>query len=363
MCPIPYYTMSRQFKDPKQIRYKMVRHAKEHGIKPAARTFSTTVKTVKKWLNRWVVGTMQGLEERSRAPHKPFRRINEQQRKQVIDLKLRLPSWGAARMKRNYDLKLSEKAIRKIWREEGLMKMKRRKHKTKNDLRAVKAQWKLFQQTCVDTKDLIDIPELWPSIQKGYAPKMQYTAREVVSGLQFIAFAEEKFLTYSNLFIQIILDHLKECGVELRDCRIQSDNGSEFIGNWMANENSIFTRSIEAVGMVHHTIPPGAHTYQADVETVHRIIEDEFYEVEKFTGRIDFLSKASAYNLWFNVARKNSYKGNKTPWEIIQQRNPTISPRVTSLPPVFLDQLLMKKLESNSERGYDLIPHPCYSYK
>ncbi len=38
------------------------------------------------------------------------------------------------------------------------------------------------------------------------------------------------------------------------------------------------------------------------METAHRLIEDEFYEVERFTSRADFLAKAGAYNLWFNVA-------------------------------------------------------------
>jgi len=33
-----------------------------------------------------------------------------------------------------------------------------------------------------------------------------------------------------------------------------------------------------------------AHTYQADVETVHRIIEDEFFEIESFSSRQIFLN-------------------------------------------------------------------------
>ena len=78
------------------------------------------------------------------------------------------------------------KAIRKIWKEEGLLKKKRKKHKTKNDLRAVKAAWKLCEQIDIDTKDLIDIPELWPQIQDNGLPKVQYTAREVVSGLHYV---------------------------------------------------------------------------------------------------------------------------------------------------------------------------------
>ena len=111
-------------------------------------------------------------------------------------------------------------------------------------------------------------------------------------------------------------------------------------------------------GLVRQTIPPGAHTWQADVETVHRIIEDEFYEVESFKGREDFLAKATTYNLWFNVVRKNSYKGYKTPWQIIQERNSSIRPDIVTLPPVFLDEVFVKSLDSKHQRGYDVIPYP-----
>jgi hypothetical protein len=45
--------------------------------------------------------------------------------------------------------------------------------------------------------------------------------------------------------------------------------------------------------------PDRAHTWQSDVETVHRLIEDEFYEVEQFTSRTDFLAKARAYDLFW----------------------------------------------------------------
>ena len=362
MCPIPYYTMTRQSKDPKYIRFEMVRFARKHGIKPAARCFSTTPKTVRKWLRRWQPGTLKGLEELSRAPKKPFRRIPKAQRNRAITLKKRCPSWGAERIKRIFGLTISDKAIRGIWRKEGLLKKKRRKHKTKNDLREIKALWKLFEQLCMDTKDLIDIPELWPQLRLHNLPKVQYTAREVVSGTQFIAYAQERSLTYSTLFAEIIITHLQKCGVNLKGCRIQTDNGSEFIGSWQAKEDSAFTKTVQAVpGLIHQTIPPRAHTWQSDVETVHRIIEDEFYEVELFPGRGDFLAKATTYNLWFNVARENSYKGNKTPWEIINKRNPNINPNIVTLPPVFLDELFIQKLDSNIKRGYDLIQYPYSS--
>jgi transposase len=67
--------------------------------------------------------------------------------KRLIQLKAKLKSWGALRIKREFDLSLSEKAIRRIWKEEGLLKKRRRKHKTKNDLREMPALGGFSRQT------------------------------------------------------------------------------------------------------------------------------------------------------------------------------------------------------------------------
>ncbi|PMQ01339.1 MAG: hypothetical protein CBR30_06705 [Dictyoglomus sp. NZ13-RE01] len=48
------------------------------------------------------------------------------------------------------------------------------------------------------------------------------------------------------------------------------------------------------------------------------LIEVEFYELERFNSSSALLPKAHTYILWFNAIRKNSYKENKTPWEIIK---------------------------------------------
>lgn len=107
-----------------------------------------------------------------------------------------------------------------------------------------------------------------------------------------------------------------------------------------------------------NSVKPSEHTWQADVETAHSLIEDEFYVVEDFTSRKDFLEKATTYNLWFNIARKNSYKGHKTPWDIIRERNHDTKPNVVALPPAFLDELFMKKLDQKPKGGYDVIERP-----
>ena len=94
----------------------------------------------------------------------------------------------------------------------------------------MKATWRLFQQISADTKDLCDIPQFWPQAQSLRLPLVEYTAREVRSGLLFWAFAQKRSAAASAVFAARIQQHLDRWGVNLRDLAWQTDNGSEFIG-------------------------------------------------------------------------------------------------------------------------------------
>ena len=52
MCLLRYYPMLRRTTEPTYLRFELVRFAREHGIKPPARQFDTTVRTVREWLWR-----------------------------------------------------------------------------------------------------------------------------------------------------------------------------------------------------------------------------------------------------------------------------------------------------------------------
>jgi hypothetical protein len=172
------------------------------------------------------------------------------------------------------------------------------------------------------------------AVQRSHLPLHQYTAREVTSGWQYVADAQECTVAYSKLFVEIIIEHLVSCGVKFKGSRFQTDNGCEFTGDWQAKRDSEFTPAVESMkGLRHTTCPIRAQTWQSDVETVHQIIEDEFDEVEEFSSRAEFLAKARAYNLWFNLGRRNSGKENRTPWEIIQERELQVSAVICALPP------------------------------
>ncbi|MBI4443132.1 MAG: hypothetical protein HY649_07120 [Acidobacteria bacterium] len=92
--------------------------------------------------------------------------------------------------------------------------------------------------------------------------------------------------------------HLDGCGLDLLPLAWQTDNGSECIGPLQPDGSRVgFPRAVTSFGSQHQRISPAAHTYQSDVETVHRLIEDEFF------------AKASLYQLCCNLARPNSHKG------------------------------------------------------
>jgi transposase len=325
-------------------RLRLVESARQRGLKPTARLFATTVPTVRKWLRRFQQHGPSGLLERSRAPHRQARQTSPEVEQQVVALRQQLPTFGARRLIREFDLPLSHRALERIWRAQGLLQKRKKKYQRKQDLAHIKAQWALFQQISADTKDLDDIPHYWPQAQQFGLPGIQYTAREVRSGALFWAFAEKRSAAASAVFASRIQQHLDRYGICLRDLVWQTDNGGEFKGDFP-----------KALGDSQHVrIPPAAHTYQSDVETVHRLEEDEFFDLETFSSRSEFLAKVHTYQLYFNLARPNSHKGNLSPWQIIERLAPRTPLELCLLPPVFLDYYL------NDDGGYDVPRLPLF---
>jgi transposase len=334
-----YFDLIREMKpNTYNHRLRLVESAKERGIKPTARLFATTVPTVRKWLRRFQQHGPSGLLDQSHARHRQPHKTPAALEAQLVELRKTLPTFGARRLVREFDLPVSHGALERIWRVHGLMCKRRRKYQRKQDLAHIKARWTVFQQISADTKDLDDIPRYWLQAQRLKLPVIQYTARDVRSGLLFWAFAEGRSASASAVFASRIQQHLDRYGVSLRDLVWQTDNGGEFKGDFP-----------KVLGASQHVrIPPAAHTYQSDVETVHRLEEDEFFDIEDFSSRGDFLAKAHTYQLYFNLVRPNSHKENQSPWQIIERLAPRSPLQLCLLPPVFLDYYL------DDSGGYDV---------
>jgi len=360
MCPYKYYHVMKHSKDKKIFRYQMVQKALEIGVKPTAKLFNTSPPVVRMWRDRFKTDGYSGLTDRSHKPHHSPKTTPEHIKKYILNLKAKYKRLGAEQVRVLEGLPQAPKTMRKIWRDAGIPSRKRpKKHVTKNNLRAVKKLFKLFEQSMEDTKFLLDIPEYYLQARILNLPRYQYTFREVSCGILFLGFANNASLTHAQLFAVYINHFLKKFNVLPESAMRQTDNGSEYIGSWNARESSAYTKTIESVpGQWHNTIFPGAHRMQSDVETIHNLMEAEFYEIESFSNRHDFICKAASYQLFFNLHRPNSYKEHKTPWQLAQEKKPDLDQRLLIIPPVDLDKLLSWKTDLSLKGGKDHLTVP-----
>jgi hypothetical protein len=342
MITVSYYELYRNSKNMYDYRRRMVRYAIKYGNKPAAREFSTTPKTVRKWVKRYSKENNYRLQELSRRPHSNPKEIEPFWQFKICDIcntfQKRKKRLTAARLHRDHpEIPYSVKTIAKVMKKNGFMKLAKRKYERKRDLRELKKKYKPFEKIQVDVKYLDDIPEMFKEFVQHKLPKYLYSARCMRTGAYFISYGEGLGMSQSITFILLLLKHLKKHGIRLRECRIQTDNGSEFIGNTRKKEDSRFTKIIEKNWkMVHRLIPPGAKTWQSDVETAHRLIEDELYAYETFNSKSEFFKKSAQYIDWFNTGRNNSYKGG-SPKQIIQEIDAAIDMKVLHFSPVLLE--------------------------
>lgn len=360
MCPLSYYQIMRNCKDKRAHRYQMVQYALSHGVKPTARIFGTSPPVVRKWLGRFKESGYAGLADLSRRPHHSPRATAQDIKEHIVGLQKKYRRLGAVQVRTLEGLKQAPKTIRKFWREAGVSNRRRRKkYITKRNLREVKKQFYLFQQSCEDTKDLTDIPEYWMQMRKLRLPQVQYTFREVSCGILFLGFSDELSLTHATLFAEYINAQMAKHKAFPEEGRRQTDNGVEYCGSWNAKEPSAYTRTIESLpGQTHTTIFPGAHRMQADVETVHGLMETEFYELEAFSNREDFITKASTYQLFFNLERPNTYKEHKTPWQLAREKKPDLDKRLLMVPAVDLDTMLEHHTSFLTQGGKNVLTNP-----
>jgi len=142
------------------------------------------------------------------------------------------------------------------------------------------------------------------------------------------------------LFIENLLSQLRRFNVDLSQVTIQTDNGSEFIGSWNKKKESNFTEIVEKFGARHATIKVRAHRWQADVETMHRLVEDEFFEVEKFFGRKHFIYKASYVSNLVQCFEKKLLQRKQNSVGIdAKKKIAWLNPKIAILIPFFIDSI------------------------
>ena len=340
MCPVEYFIMIRSKDHRFDYRKALVGSALEIGVKPTARAFVTTPKTVRKWRDRYQAEGLPGLHDRSRRPRICPHKTSAADEATVLAQRRRTPGFGAERLKHEFELKPSVGAISRILRQHGVTRKPRKKHQTKNDLREIKKKYKLFTRFKMDVKYLNDIPHYWPYMTAMGLPRFQYTVVEVRVGATFLAYADTFGVAESEAVVRRLLLHLREQGVPLDEVLIQTDAGGEFDGTVVRRKPDGFTHTIEEVFGAMHRVVPGCPNAQAEVESLHSRIEPEFFDIEDFFGPHDFWQKIATWQNWYNLRRKNRSRGWKCPAENLREIEPQRDLAIFLLPPLHVDTLL-----------------------
>jgi len=342
----------------KKILYNFRREMVEryYEIKSYRKTaceFGVNVKTVMKWVKRYQRMGLAGLIDLPRSPKLIRNKLSPEKTELIIKLR-EITGFGAKRLKQEFNLPMSSGAIYRVLKENGLTKRVKRKYQKKRDLRKEKERLKPFEVIQMDVKYLDDIPEFFKYYCKYKLPRYQITARDVRSGTLFYFYTYEKSVTSTIISVKLLFEHLSKHGINPEKITIQVDNGSEFSGIRIHHDRG-FKKYVEKNWNAKvKYIPPHYPNANADVESSHRLIEDEFYSRESFSSIKDFLNKASAYQFYFNFLRKNSYKQFKTPLNILE--NYKISPTTALLPPVIVDNLINKNHISHTHKLYHHVP-------
>ena len=352
MCPVEYGTMIRSKDHRFDYRKALVGTAAGIGVKPAARAFGTTPKTVRKWRDRYREEGPAGLHDRSRRPHTCPHQTSAADEAAVLAQRRRTPGFGAERLKMEFELRPSVGAISRILRQHALTRKPRKKYQKKRDLREIKKKYAAFTRFKMDVKYLTDIPHYWPYLMAMGLPKYQYTIVEVRVGAVFLAYADTYGVAESEAIARRFLRHLARQGVDLAEVLIQTDGGPEFEGTVVQPKDNGFTHTIEQVFGATHRVVPGCPNAQSEAESLHSRIEPEFFDIEHFDGPLDFWHKVATWQNSYNLRRKNSSRDWKAPADTLRELQPGRDLAIFLFAPVHVDILL------DDPGGYYLPAHP-----
>lgn len=306
------------------VKQKVIRYAQEHGIKPSVRKFAISRNSIRTWVRRYEKEGIKGLLDQRKGPKSIKHKTPPNIEAQVIAMRKRAPCYGARRIKYFFSPDCGKSAIQRIIKQHGLTRKKRKKHQKKQDLREVKALYKAFTHLQYDLKHLRDIAHYWTDMKLLNLPKYQYTVRDTKTGWVFLGYSDELSELNARVMIDYVINFMKSSlPISLDSILVQTDNGAEFSGAGRRVKTASFVRAlIEDIGVNHAYIPPRCCNANADVESFHNTIEEEFFDLTRMQSRDDFFRKVETYRLWYNLERPNFSKGGHSPLEIVDVEYP-----------------------------------------
>ena len=322
---ITYYEIYHNCNNKKYLaskRLEMVRRANDYGIKSTARFYKTSKNTIKRWCRRYALYGIKGLYNLSSRPHNIHYKVSDHDRSKVIKAtkiahkknkhitvnnirkKTKVSSYSDVTINRLINIALEKKKRNK-------------KHESeKNRSIEFKKELKPFDLIQIDIKYLTDIENLKPYFNGRNLSKYQITARDVATGLALTSYCEEKSLYYTYRFLKLVLyPFLKTIpNLDLKQVKIQTDNGSEFTNRLVKSlgtspKTSAFTLFCNNYFKGHRLIIPGHCTADSEVESFHWSIERDCLGWDDIKDNKTLLKYVNLYLKKYNttVIKKRGY--------------------------------------------------------
>jgi transposase InsO family protein len=271
----------------------MVLHfARLNGSTAAGRRFGVSVRTIRRWRERWRQDALQGLVPR--YPRRRGRRITPRI-VELIGQARRDLAYGAPRtqlwLRRVHEVRVAVGTIQRIFRDLGLPRLRRTPKR-------VPRQMKLFEKD--EPGESIQVDVKFVKIAGRWA--FQYTALDDCTRFRVLRLYRRLHQSSSLAFLTELCR-----AFPFRIRKLQCDNGHEF--------PFVFALAVQALGIRHRYIKPRRPQQNGKVERSHRIDQEEFWGRERFA---DFEAAAVGLQAWetrYNHERFSLALQGRTPAE------------------------------------------------
>lgn len=326
-----------------KARAKVVNCLKSNNwnISETAKNMDTTRVTVRKIKSLYQKGGWKSLKDSRNGPDAPHNKIAPFWEKKILkdyqDGTIKTLTSFANVFNRKYSTTFSYPVFWRVTKEERMKGKNKRKKKQKGKSEAklrAKYQGEALLHWQSDPKYLTDIVHFIPQMIRFNLPSYQLGFRDVVSGSTFWFYSYSLGKNVLENAVSAFMYHLKKWNIPVSEVDVQTDNDTAMVSK--GKNRSKFTKIVEDVFSANHSqIPPAACWLNGYIESFNNTCEQMFYSVEDYESLEDFVSKAFTWQLTYNLIRPSEALKGKTPYQIVKQKYPHITPRFyLELPPI-----------------------------
>ena len=290
-------------------RLAIIRHAQEvtGNVSLTCRYYGVSRQVFYKWLRRYEEQGVEGLRDRSRAPHHCPRATRTEVVGKIIYLRENYhfgPHKISMYLQRYHDITISPSGAWNILRRLGISRLPSSQRYKRHTER-----WKRYEKPLPGHRVQVDVKFIAP-VKGGRKRYYQFTAIDDCTRLRVLRIYDRLNQTTTIQFIDYVLERLP-FRVEI----VQTDNGSEF--------QAAFHWHVLDRGIQHVYIKPSTPRLNGKVERSHRIDEEEFYRMLDGVVIDDtalFNKKLREWENFYNYNRPHGGLGGHTPYERLRLR-------------------------------------------